>query len=143
MQEDGDGDEERLWVLKTTAHRGQGVSVMPQQQAIKAALTSSTGEDASAELVQQYKAEQYVVARRKFYLRCFGPSSLENSQSVPGFVTHMKAAGFLNLMCSYFLACLDSWWMIMLCCTALCACTVLSIVAQTFRPARTRPGSWT
>ena len=74
MQEDGNGDGERLWVLKTTAHRGQGVSVMPQQQAIKAALTSSTEEDALAELVQEYKAEQYVVAGRKFYLRCSNPS---------------------------------------------------------------------
>ena len=101
MQEDGNGDEERLWVLKTTAHRGQGVSVMPQQQAIKAALqTSSTEEDALAELVQEYKAEQYVVAGRKFYLRCSNPSSLERSQSVPGIITHMKAAGYPNLMCS-------------------------------------------
>lgn len=67
MQEAGDAD--RLWVLKTTAHRGQGVSVMPQLQAIKAALTSTTREDTSAELLQEYKAEQYTVAGRKFYFR--------------------------------------------------------------------------
>ena len=59
----------RLWVLKSNAHRGQGVSVLPQQQAIRAALRSGFQEDASAELVQEYKAEQYTVAGRKFYLR--------------------------------------------------------------------------
>lgn len=60
----------RMWVLKTTAHRGQGVSVLPQQQAIRAVLTSSAGEDAMTEMVQEYKSEQYTVAGRRFYLRC-------------------------------------------------------------------------
>ena len=62
MQGGGDRDEERLWVLKTTAHRGQGVSVVPQQQAITAALTGSAGEDVSAVLLQEYKSAQYMVA---------------------------------------------------------------------------------
>ena len=61
---------ERMWVLKTTAHRGQGVSVLPQQQAITAVLASSAEEDATAEMVQEYKSEQYTVAGRRFYLRC-------------------------------------------------------------------------
>lgn len=68
--QDGGGTQERMWVLKTTAHRGQGVAVVPQQQAITAALTSSSGEDASPEFVQEYKSEQYMVAGRRFYLRC-------------------------------------------------------------------------
>ena len=61
---------ERMWVLKTTAHRGQGVFVLPQQQAITAVLASSAEEDATAEMVQEYKSEQYTVAGRRFYLRC-------------------------------------------------------------------------
>ncbi len=65
----GDSAKETRWVLKTTAHRGQGVSVVPQQQAVRAALTGSTGEDAATEMVQEYKAEQYMVAGRRFYLR--------------------------------------------------------------------------
>lgn len=59
----------RLWVLKSNAHRGQGVNVLPQHQAIKAALHSGFQEDEPAELVQEYKAEQYTIAGRKFYLR--------------------------------------------------------------------------
>ena len=67
--QDGGNTMEQMWVLKTTAHRGQGVSVVPQQQAVRAALTSSTGEDAATEMVQEYKGEQYMVAGRRFYLR--------------------------------------------------------------------------
>ena len=62
-------DNGRLWVLKSNAHRGQGVNVLPQHQAIKAALHSGLREDEPAELVQEYKAKQYTVAGRKFYLR--------------------------------------------------------------------------
>ena len=67
--QDADTSGERMWVLKTTAHRGQGVSVTPQQQAMTAALASSTGEGAPIELVQEYKSQQYTVAGRRFYLR--------------------------------------------------------------------------
>lgn len=62
-------NEGRLWVLKSNAHRGQGVNVLPQQQAIEFVLRSGFQEDVPAELVQLYKAEQYTVAGRKFYLR--------------------------------------------------------------------------
>ena len=67
--QDGDNAEEARWVLKTTAHRGQGVSVLAERQAVRAALTGSTGEDAATEMVQEYKREQYMVAGRRFYLR--------------------------------------------------------------------------
>ena len=67
--QDAEAGEERLWVLKSTAHRGQGVAVLPEREAIRAALSSRTAGDAPAELVQEYKAEQYMVAGRKFYLR--------------------------------------------------------------------------
>ena len=35
----------RLWVLKSNAHRGQGVTVLPQQQAFRAALRTNFQED--------------------------------------------------------------------------------------------------
>lgn len=74
-------------MLKTNAHRGQGVSVVPQQQAITAALASSTGEDAAAELVQEYKSAQYMVAGRRFYLRYPQVTMLHHSLQQSGCIS--------------------------------------------------------
>jgi hypothetical protein len=59
-----------MWVLKENAHRGQGVVVLPEKEAVMQAI-SERGRDGRLlyEMSQAYIAEQLTVAGRKFYLR--------------------------------------------------------------------------
>uniref|UniRef100_A0A383WF20 Tubulin--tyrosine ligase-like protein 5 n=1 Tax=Tetradesmus obliquus TaxID=3088 RepID=A0A383WF20_TETOB len=79
--------DDAKWVLKANIHRGKGVSVVPQHQALSQALmhtrepdssssSSSSGGDSAEDgisyhniLVQQYLEPQMVIAGRSSYLR--------------------------------------------------------------------------
>ncbi|BDA46895.1 probable tubulin polyglutamylase ttll6 [Coccomyxa sp. Obi] len=65
-----EGDGEKLWVLKENAHRGQGVIVLPEKEAMARAI-SVRGRDGTLlyEMAQAYISKQLTVAGRKFYLR--------------------------------------------------------------------------
>ncbi|KAK9830487.1 hypothetical protein WJX72_011998 [[Myrmecia] bisecta] len=58
-----------MWVLKDGEHRGTGVHVLPQAEAIAAALNRTARGFHKHTLVQQYVHNQSLVARRPFYLR--------------------------------------------------------------------------
>ena len=65
------GRKERLWVLKEDAHRGQGVAVVPEVEALTRAGTAMLDRgQGGLEMVQTYLGEQYTVAGRRFYVRC-------------------------------------------------------------------------
>ncbi len=65
-----EGVQDRLWVLKENAHRGQGVVVLPEKEAVMRAI-SERGRDGGVlyEMSQAYIGNQLTVAGRKFYLR--------------------------------------------------------------------------
>lgn len=76
------GKQERLWVLKEDAHRGEGVLVVPEAEAL--ARAGAARLDGALEMVQAYLGEQYTVAGRRFYLRCWlSPSGLPLATSFP------------------------------------------------------------
>lgn len=58
-------------MLKEDAHRGQGVAVVPEAEALaKAGSARLDGGQGGLEMVQAYLGNQYTVAGRRFYLRC-------------------------------------------------------------------------
>jgi hypothetical protein len=70
MQVQQQGQQERLWVLKENTHRGQGVLVVPEAEAVARAGAAQAGDGGEGpEMVQAYLGEQYTVAGRRFYLR--------------------------------------------------------------------------
>ena len=63
--------QDRLWVLKENTHRGQGVLVVPEVEAIAIAGGARPGgSEQGPEMVQAYLGEQLTIAGRRFYLRC-------------------------------------------------------------------------
>jgi hypothetical protein len=61
-------------VLKEDAHRGQGVVVLPRDEAVRTAISARHADGSHVyELAQEYIRDQYTVAQRRFYLRQANP----------------------------------------------------------------------
>lgn len=56
-------------MLKENSHRGQGVLVLPEREAMARAGSSNPDGSTAHEMVQAYIGDQYTVANRRFYLR--------------------------------------------------------------------------
>lgn len=63
------GGPNQMWVLKQDVHRGKGVHVMKQQDAIREAREFEWHEKHKHVVVQSYKGNQLQVHNRRFYIR--------------------------------------------------------------------------
>ncbi|KAK9818821.1 hypothetical protein WJX74_005844 [Apatococcus lobatus] len=63
-------EQQPFWVLKASTHRGTGVQVLPEDEAIAAARAiEARGPHAERTLVQAYIPNQLLVNRQPFYMR--------------------------------------------------------------------------